>query len=354
MKRKKITLPIVLILLGVVYYFSFTYIYTQAVNQLLSQQVETSKNQANLIANFLAEQIATGKELEKVKQELQASIENTSTENSFVCMFDDSGVEVCHPNKEKIGKVLDKNNSVIKNIENQKIIQNFKESILKKQEIGGLRKLKNYTEIVYLSPVKNTNWIVASHANVEKFKANFKNLKEKLIFLFVSIWLISSLLLFFFLQQIHTQNLEKLRDLNQNTASKYLTDLDLIYKKINIQNKTENQKINRLLADRGSLLTPVYIDNIAFIYTENKITYLVEFDNKKATINTPLEELFTNLDNKLFYRASRQVIVSAKAIEKIEKYGATQLKVYTTPNAPIPIIISKAKLTDFKKWIGQK
>ncbi|NCQ12333.1 MAG: LytTR family transcriptional regulator, partial [Bacteroidetes bacterium] len=58
-------------------------------------------------------------------------------------------------------------------------------------------------------------------------------------------------------------------------------------------------------------------------------------------------------DKSIFYRASRQVIVSAKAIDKIEKYGTTQLKILTNPISPIDIIISKNKLTDFKKWIGK-
>ncbi len=56
---------------------------------------------------------------------------------------------------------------------------------------------------------------------------------------------------------------------------------------------------------------------------------------------------------KIFYRVSRQVITSAKAIEKIEKYGNTQLKVFTKPLSPVDIIVGKAKLTEFKQWLGK-
>jgi DNA-binding LytR/AlgR family response regulator len=114
-----------------------------------------------------------------------------------------------------------------------------------------------------------------------------------------------------------------------------------------------NRNYERLLADKGAQLTPVYIDNIAFIYTENKITYIVEYNNEKSSINLTLDELFKSLNENTFYRASRQVIISAKAIVKIEKYGTSQLRVMTNPISPIAIIISKAKITEFKKWAGK-
>ncbi len=346
----KLTLPIVLLLLGVLYYFSLNYVYTSATNDLLNQQVETSKNQANLISNLLAEKLRSGFSKEQVKNELQRSIENSSTDYSFICMFDDSGREICHPNKEKIGKLLASNNSFITSISNYEVEKNFKDAILEKKAIGGLRKIENRTEIVYLSPVQNSNWIVASHSNVLKFKIIFKNLKQKLVILFLLVWLSSALLIYFFLQKINRENLKYLTELNRKTGNQYFNELASINK--TLHTSTNTKKI-RLLADKGTKLTPVFIENIAFIYSENKISYIVEFDNEKSSINSSLEELFKILDNTLFYRASRQVIVSIKAIDKIEKYGSTQLKVITNPIAPIAIIISKAKLTDFKKWVGK-
>jgi DNA-binding LytR/AlgR family response regulator len=117
--------------------------------------------------------------------------------------------------------------------------------------------------------------------------------------------------------------------------------------------KKEAEEPQRLLAYRGMELKPVNIEKIAFIYTQHKISYIVESDKKTSTMNTSLDDLYNMLDKNLFYRASRQVIVSAKAIDKIEKYGNTQLRVTTVPACPVEIVISKAKLTEFKKWAGQ-
>jgi DNA-binding LytR/AlgR family response regulator len=117
--------------------------------------------------------------------------------------------------------------------------------------------------------------------------------------------------------------------------------------------KKETTETKRLLVDKGSRLKPVDFDNIALAYTENKMTYIIEFDNNTSTVNTSLDELFNLFDKNIFYRASRQVIIAVKAIDKIEKYGNTQLKVITKPDSPIDIIISKAKITEFKKWAGK-
>ena len=349
---KKYSLYIILLLLGVIYFISFNFIYNSATNNLINNQVETSKNQANLIANLLSEKLKSGVSKQEVKNELQRSIENNSTEFSFVCMFDDKGKEICHPNKNKIGKILSENNSEIKSVSNYEVIDNFKRAIMDKKSVGGLRKLKSYTEIVYLSPVKGADWVVASHANVVKFKETFRNLKGRLFFLFLLVWLSSSLIIYVFLQKINNYHLKELKIINQNTSKKYFNELTNIKKTLS-KSYLDNKKTDRLLADKGYQLTPVFIKNIAFIYTENKVNYIVEINKEKSSINLTLDELFKILDKNEFYRASRQVIVSAKTIDKIEKYRTTQLKVITKPVAPIDIIISKAKLTDFKKWIGK-
>ena len=350
--NRKITLPLLITALGILFYLSFNYIYVSATNSLITQQIETSKNQANIVANLLSEQIKQGNSKIQIKNELQKSIENTSTENSFICMFDSTGKEICHPNKEKIGQILQDNNSIIHNLSNNEVEENFKKVITTKKAIGGLRKLKSYTEIVYLSPVKNTDWVIASHANITRFQKTFNSLKERLIFLFLLIWLTSIIIIYFFLQRINKDNLQTVQLNNKKTSEKYFNELKILNKNISTTQK-QIPKTNRLLADKGYQLTPVFFTNIALIYTENKISYIIEHNGEKSSINLTLDELFHSLDKNEFYRASRQVIISAKAIDKIEKYGTTQLKVSTKPITPIDIIISKAKLSDFKKWIGK-
>ncbi len=350
MKLNKFLLPFILLLLGIVFYFSFNFTFTSVSNNLLQQQVEMSKSQANLISNLLATRLENGISKNAVASELQKSIENFNTENSFVCMFDNTGKEICHPNKEKIGKILTENNSVIQLGSNFEIENNFKSAIINKKSTGGIRKMKNHTEIVYLSPVRNSDWIIASHSNIEKEKILINKLKEKLLFTFIILWLLSSLLIFYFLNLINKRNLKEISENNKTISEKYFNELKTIQTKFITP---EKKQIERLLADKGTKLSPVVINNIAYVFTQNRITYIVEHNGEKSTINLTLDELFKTFNENKFYRVSRQVILSAKSIDKIEKYGNTQLKVLTDPPSPIDIIISKAKLTEFKKWVGK-
>ncbi|MCD9622206.1 LytTR family transcriptional regulator, partial [Tenacibaculum maritimum] len=89
------------------------------------------------------------------------------------------------------------------------------------------------------------------------------------------------------------------------------------------------------------------------IYTELKITYIVDFKGKKSISNSSLEELFKQLDKQTFFRANRQYLLSIKAIDKIIKYGNSQLKIETIPKADESIIISKNKTAEFKDWLHQ-
>ncbi len=351
MKFNQFLLPIILLFLGAIYYFSFNYIFTSTTNKLIQQQIDTSKNQADLIARILETRLENNVSKNQVLIELQNSIENFSTANSFVCMFDNTGKEICHPNKEKIGKTLLKNNSILKLGSNFEIENNFKNAIINKKSTGGIRKMKKHTEVVYLSPVKNSNWIIASHANIEKHKSIINDLKEKLLFTFVLIWLLSALLLFFFLNLINKKNLQQISDNNKITTEKYFNELNTIQ---NTLNNSQNEKqIKRLLVDKGTKLSPVFINDIAYIYTQDRMTYIYEHNGEKSSINLTLDQLFNSLNTIDFYRVSRQVILSIKSIDKIEKYGNTQLKVSVKPISPIAIIISKAKLTSFKKRVGK-
>lgn len=345
-----IVLLLILVALGAIYYFSFNYTYNSAKEKIISQQIETSKNQAETISRLLEEKLKSGYLPNEIKEELQRSIENSSTENSFICMFANNGEEVCHPDVSKIGTLLDDNNSNIRSISNQKVIYNFKKAIQEKKAIGGIRKLVNYTEVVYLSPVGDTEWVVASHLNIVRLNSIFDELSEKLGLIFLMIWISSSLIIYFFLDYFNTRNLKEITHSNRQMGEHFFNEIKTL-KENSVS--TELPKQRRLLADKGTRLYPVYVDNIAHVYTQDKITYITELNSERSTINLSLEELYNSFDKEMFYRVSRQVIVSAKAIDKIEKYGNTQLKVQTKPPCSIDVIVSKSKIADFKEWLGK-
>ncbi|WP_394332191.1 LytTR family transcriptional regulator DNA-binding domain-containing protein [Epilithonimonas hungarica] len=59
------------------------------------------------------------------------------------------------------------------------------------------------------------------------------------------------------------------------------------------------------------------------------------------------------METEHFYRANRQFIINIKAIKSILIYRKNQLKIVIEPEPEEDIIISKNKVSGFKKWLEQ-
>jgi DNA-binding LytR/AlgR family response regulator len=59
----------------------------------------------------------------------------------------------------------------------------------------------------------------------------------------------------------------------------------------------------------------------------------------------------SKLENNLFFRANRHFIISIIAIDKIIRYGNSQLKILTSSKDDVEIIISKNRAKDYKQWL---
>tara|TARA_R110002072_G_scaffold109335_13_gene236676 strand:- start:8182 stop:8724 length:543 start_codon:yes stop_codon:yes gene_type:complete len=129
---------------------------------------------------------------------------------------------------------------------------------------------------------------------------------------------------------------------------------EVVKKPDTIEEAEVSSEINkkRILTYIRNELVPINIEDISHIYTENTITYVVCFNGKKSTTNASLDDVYTNLDSLLFFRANRQFIIGIKAIDKIIKYGNSQLKIVLQSDAEVEIIISKNKAAEFKQWLN--
>ncbi len=95
------------------------------------------------------------------------------------------------------------------------------------------------------------------------------------------------------------------------------------------------------------------ISNIAFFYSEDKVTFLHVFSDKRYIIDYTLDQIEQALDEKVFFRVARNCIVNLKSIKKISKYFNSRLKLTLLPECPHEITISRARVADFLKWIDE-
>ncbi|WP_440067684.1 LytTR family transcriptional regulator DNA-binding domain-containing protein [Tenacibaculum discolor] len=370
MKKDKLYLFTFTSLLFIVYlvgYYSMNYLIDVNTEQLLEIQMESSKREAKEFSYMISSQLNNGIPEKDVINNIQKSIENTDNETGFICMFDWSGKEICHPNFERVGKYATPEESFISTINDDATSKDFYYYLKNKKEGGGIRTFSEESresEIIYVYPVKNTDWIVAAHANTKKIKELISELKNKFIIVYAITGTLIVILSFFTVRLIGSSYENRLELKNEELSDEVLSlsklNHDLVNYKTKIKsdesiNSTENESSDkhRILTYSKNELLPLLIEQIAYIYTENTITYVVSLDGKKSTSNSSLDELYNSLNKTLFFRANRQYILSINAIDKIIRYGNSQLKIDVLPKTDADIIISKNKAAEFKAWLNK-
>ncbi|MCV6629628.1 MAG: LytTR family transcriptional regulator, partial [Flavobacteriaceae bacterium] len=90
-------------------YFSTNYLVDISSQQFLKNQLASSKREAKEMANFIADRVEQGIPKQQIIYTIQNMIEGTDMEAGFICMFDWSGKEICHPDPREIGKLVVQN-----------------------------------------------------------------------------------------------------------------------------------------------------------------------------------------------------------------------------------------------------
>ena len=105
-----------------------------------------------------------------------------------------------------------------------------------------------------------------------------------------------------------------------------------------------------LMPERDKLI-PLLVSDIAYLYIDAKTVRIVTFDHKSYYFNLTLDELMEQLDPEQFYRANRQFIIARNAIKDISIWFGNKLCINLNLEAPEKIIVSKAKVSEFKTWL---
>lgn len=107
---------------------------------------------------------------------------------------------------------------------------------------------------------------------------------------------------------------------------------------------------SRLLIPHKDKFLSLAVEDIAYIYSENKTARIVSMEDQNYHLNLSLEEVFKQLDPALFFRANRQFIISRKSVKDIFSWFDSKLSVNLCVPTPEKIIISRMRVQDFKNW----
>ncbi len=106
-----------------------------------------------------------------------------------------------------------------------------------------------------------------------------------------------------------------------------------------------------LLPERDKLV-PLSTKDIAYAYIDAKSVKIVTHEHKNYYLTHTLDDLMAQLDPDMFFRANRQFIVSREAIKDVSIWFGNKLAINLNVEVPEKIIVSKAKVAEFKCWFS--
>lgn len=126
----------------------------------------------------------------------------------------------------------------------------------------------------------------------------------------------------------------------------YVKDLHNLYK-LSIRDA-------EIIIESGAKITKLTYENIACFYSENKIVYTVQNDGTTINTNFTLNELEEIINDQLFFRANRKIIIHKDTVDLIEKVEngklRIRLKTFIKNDAISEINISRYKRKEFMNW----
>ncbi|MEG2061256.1 MAG: LytTR family DNA-binding domain-containing protein [Alistipes sp.] len=112
----------------------------------------------------------------------------------------------------------------------------------------------------------------------------------------------------------------------------------------------ERQESTFLVHVRDRII-PLRRDDIAFCYTSNEKVTAYDFAGVAYPLDRTLETLQELLPEADFFRANRQFIISRRAVKEITVWFGSRLSLHLSGETPERIIISKARVPEFKAWL---
>lgn len=118
-----------------------------------------------------------------------------------------------------------------------------------------------------------------------------------------------------------------------------------------VQTEQQQARENIFLVQVRDRIRPLNAEEVAFFYTSEERVTAHTFKGEVLTIDRTLEALSNSLPEADFYRANRQFIISRKALNDISVWFGSRLALNLSVSTPERIVISKARVPKFKKWL---
>lgn len=109
----------------------------------------------------------------------------------------------------------------------------------------------------------------------------------------------------------------------------------------------------RFLVKTGLHIRSIPVEEILYLYSLEKATYVMIISCKTVLFDHTLEQLEKLLDPSMFFRINRKYIVSFNAIIDMITFSHYKLKIKLQNCSDDDIFISRDRMQDFKEWLDR-
>src|SRR3990170_1822683 len=109
----------------------------------------------------------------------------------------------------------------------------------------------------------------------------------------------------------------------------------------------------RFLVKHAQKLVSIEVEEVAYFFSDGRLNFFKTYDNRKFVVDYTMDELEEMLDPDKWYRISRSFFVSVNSVEQIHDYFGNRLLLYLKPPTDKEALVSREKVTEFKKWLGK-
>jgi two-component system LytT family response regulator len=106
------------------------------------------------------------------------------------------------------------------------------------------------------------------------------------------------------------------------------------------------------LVRQGQRLISLGVEEVAYFYSDDRLTFLKTHDGRFFSVDQTLEELEQQVDGRRFFRASRKFLVERKSISNVFVHFNGKFKLILKPVTKDDVMVSRDRAPEFKTWLG--
>lgn len=124
---------------------------------------------------------------------------------------------------------------------------------------------------------------------------------------------------------------------------------------LEILRPAEKEHQERFIVTLGERIHSIPEEEVAYFFSEDRYTYLVDRNGKQHILNSNLGDLEKSLNPQKFYRINRKFIICYDAIQGMVAYSKSRVKIELLPPPPnsLDVIVSVERSGAFKKWLNR-